>query len=199
MPIKSFEPNRDVPVVDKRGEANPQWWAFWNRLASNSNDSTDGNEELFNAIYQWLGPAISSNNAQIFEILKRLNQEIQFKDVDYELLLNDSGVILDTDAGDIIATMPDAALWKNEDKFVENAGDNVVSIELFEDQQVSGVDVLLLYPSALNPVANMKSTREGLTLLSDRNGSDVVGTDLWITKFGEQMTTKFGEKLVFKV
>lgn len=147
----------------------------------------------------WIDEVTRILGDEITRTNDRLNQAIQFKAVDYVLLVDDSGVIEDSSLGSKIVTMPDSTLWKNQDKFVENAGANTVSIELNGTQQVSGVDVILISPNTPYPVAEFKSNGPGLTLLSDRNGSDVIGAQYWETKLGDQLTTKFGEKLVFRV
>ena len=175
--IKSFEQLFDVVPDDLTG-------LF---------DEIKANQDLF------IGPAIGNIYARISEIVKRLDQDIQFKTSDYTLLNNDSGAIFDTASESLIATMPDAADWKNEDKFVQNSGANQVSIELNGTQTVSGVEVLLIPADTPYPVANMKSDGNNLILLSDRNGSNVIGADYWETQLGEQLTTQLGERLVFRV
>lgn len=152
--------------------------------------------ELQGAIYSEVSPSINRLNGSVGEIWKRLNQEIQTESSDYTLLLNDSGVKL---SGESTATMPDAALWKNEDKFVENAGSEQISIELSGTQTVSGVDLIFLRSNLPYPIAFMKSDGSNLILLSDRDNENLIPAVYWETQLGEQMETKFGEKLAFRV
>ena len=118
---------------------------------------------------------------------------------DFIASASDSGVIFDTDSGDAIATIPDSRTWTDGEKFVENAGSNTLSVELFGDQEVSGVEVIFLLPDTLNPVANFKSNGPGLTLLSDRDNENLIPAVYWETQLGEQMETQLGERLAFRV
>lgn len=177
-------PKRGDPFTDKIGVPLPRprsWIEEVSRRVNQDFTTIGGLDDRIKAIEDF-----------IFKV-------IQFKSADYALLVSDSGVVADSSSSDIVIDFPEASLWLDQDKFVENAGSNTVSIELFGTEQVSGVDVILISPNTPYPVAKFKSNGPGLTLLSDRNGSDVVGAVYWETQLGEQMETQLGEKLAFRV
>lgn len=156
-------------------------------------------DELKAANDLWIGPALGNLNARVSEIIKRQDQDIQFKLADYTLLNNDSGVVMDTASGNRIVTMPDATNWKNEDKFVQNSGANQVSVELDGTQTVSGVEVLLLPDDTPYTTANMKSDGSNLILLSDRSPGAILGANYWVTDTGSRIVKENGEAIVFVV
>lgn len=172
------------------------------KLAGGDNRLRHALSKLFDLVpseFNLTGDRITANGVAIAALESFLFKVIQFKSADYEILPGDSGVVVDTAGGSIIITLSTAAGWTDQNKFIENAGTSAVSIEPQAGELISGVDVLLISPDDLNPLAYLKSTGSGFVMLSDRNSSSVVGANYWATKFGEQMTTKLGEKLVFKV
>ena len=156
----------------------------------------EGVDELKDGLFSWVGPVLQSLQGQISKLGPRV---IQFKSDDYTIIASDSGAIFNTDSGDLTTTIPDSRTWTDGEKFVENAGSNTLSIELFGDQEVSGVEVIFLLPDTLNPVVNLKSNGPGLTLLSDRDNENLIPAVYWETQLGEQMETQLGERLAFRV
>lgn len=174
-------PKRGENFVDKNGVPNfefRRWIEEVGRRVNQDFETIGGIDDRIDAIEDFL-----------FKV-------IQFKSADYSILVSDSGVIVDSSA---VIDMPAGSTWVDQNKFIENAGASTVSIELFGDEQVSGVDVLFLLPDTLNPVVNLKSNGPGLTLLSDRDNENIVPAVYWETQLGEQMETKLGEKLAFRV
>lgn len=152
--------------------------------------------EIQDAVFNWVGPSIGQLNSQIAEIIKRHDQDIQFEDSDYDLLLNDSGVVADTDPGDLVFKMPDASNWKNEDKFVQNIGANTATMEGYEGQTISGVDVMLIESNRPHPIAYVKSDGANLIFLSDRFDSNVLGADFVIGDDGTEVIGDDGTRVV---
>jgi hypothetical protein len=159
-------------------------------------DTIESNiEEATEALFSWVGPALSSLSAQISKLGPRT---IQFKSGDYTLIPSDSGVVSDSSS---IRTyeMPSSSLWTDQNKFVQNAGTEVVHVVLVGDQQVSGVDVLILESDTPHVTANIKSDGSNLILLSDRSSNDILGANYWVDETGDRMVDETGDELIFVI
>ena len=156
--------------------------------------------QVQDAINQWIGPAIQSVQAQLYELAKKVNAnvglDIQNESSDYTLLLSDSGVNM---SGSSTATMPDASGWADGNKFVHNVGTDTLTVIPQAGQNISGADFINLSPATPYSIAYMKSDGSNLILLSDRNDDSITAAVGWNTKFGEEMETKFGERLIFRL
>jgi len=191
---QAFQPNRDVPLLNKDGTIDPRWDTYFDLIRTNSNEDGGKAEEAIDAIYGVLVPAVSSLQSQIVALGPRT---IQFKSADYTIIASDSGVV---STGDAEYTLPDARISSDLNYFVESAGITTqASIVTEYGQTIAGGDALLIPGDNVFQVANVKSNGVNYVLLSDRNGAAVIVAEFWETKFGDQLTTKFGEKLVFKL
>lgn len=190
--LKAFQPNRDVPLLNKDGTLDRRWDTYFDLLRSNSNEDGGLVQEAIDAIYGVLVPAVSSLQAQIVALGPRT---IQFKSADYTLIASDSGVV---STGDAEYVLPDARISTDLDYFIESAGITTqASVVTESGQTIAGGDALLIPGDDVFQVANVKSNGVNYVLLSDRNGGAVIVAEFWVTDTGEQMVTDTGEKLVF--
>ena len=146
---------------------------------------------------------VNTNNSSVTDRLDAIEdflfKVIQFINEDYLLLTGDSGAIADTSLKSLEVTFPLASEWVDQNKFIENAGGNQVKCIPQTNETISGVDLLVLDSGTLNPVINVKSNGQNLTLLSDRNGSDVIGAVYWTDQIGDRITDQSGEEIFFYV
>lgn len=125
--IKSFQPSRDVPVVEENPatgqlEANARWWSFWNRLNSNSNNAGDNTDEIYRGFYQWIGPALSRLNARV-HALEDHNVDVDASMSPYSARPNQN-LTVDTSASNIEIILPN----RGKLKISKEVDDNDINI-----------------------------------------------------------------------
>ncbi len=145
MALKAFQPPDSIPVDQRLPNGtkgvHPRWSTFFNLLTSNSNNADDGIEEIKNALYANILPALSNLRGKIIHLYTYIyRRPVLSVSVDTQLQQIDSGADVDASAAAVAITLPDATKVKTRKYWVRksDSSTNTVTVDTLLAQTING-------------------------------------------------------------